>query len=57
MSVSAISGSSFFDYSTQNVQNKMQQFQQEFQQLGQDLRSGNLSAAQADFATLQQLGP
>jgi hypothetical protein len=34
----------------------MQQFKQEFQQLGQDLQAGNLSAAQADFVTLQQLG-
>jgi outer membrane protein assembly factor BamD (BamD/ComL family) len=33
-----------------------QQFQQEFQQLGQALQSGNLSAAQADFVTLQQSG-
>jgi len=57
MSVSGISSSSFFDYSTQSVQNQRQQFQQEFQQLGQDLQSGNLSAAQADFATLQQLTP
>ena len=32
----------------------LQQSQQEFQQLGQDLGSGNLSAAQTDFATLQQ---
>jgi hypothetical protein len=55
MSVSAISGSGLFDYSSQTVQNKTQQFQQEFRQLGQDLQSGNLSAAQADFATLQQL--
>lgn len=61
MSVSGISSSSFFDYSTQNIHNTMQKFQpkflQEFQQLGQDLQSGNLSAAQADFATLQQLEP
>jgi hypothetical protein len=57
MSVSAISGSGLFDYSSQTVQNKTQQFQQEFQQLGQDLQSGNLSAAQTDFATLQQLAP
>jgi len=28
--------------------------QQEVQQLGQDLQSGNVSAAQSDFATLQQ---
>ncbi len=57
MSVSGISASSLFDYNTQNVQNKMQQIRQEFQQLGQDLQSGNLSAAQSDFATLQQLQP
>ncbi len=57
MSVSGISSSSLFDYNTQNVQNKMQQIRQEFQQLGQDLQSGNLSAAQSDFATLQQLQP
>jgi outer membrane protein assembly factor BamD (BamD/ComL family) len=35
----------------------MQQFRQEFQQLGQDLQSGNLSAAQTDFAALQQVEP
>ncbi len=57
MSVSGISSSSLFDYNTQSVQNKMQQFRQEFQRLGQDLQSGNLSAAQSDFATLQQPGP
>jgi hypothetical protein len=56
MSVSGISSSSFFQYDPQNVQNR-QQFQQEFQQLGQDLQSGNLTAAQTDFATLQQSGP
>lgn len=57
MSVSGISSSSLFNYSTQDVQSKMKQIQQEFQQLGQDLQSGNLSAAQSDFATLQQLMP
>ncbi len=57
MSVSRISSSSLFDYNTQSVQNKMQQFQKEFQQLGQDLQSGNMSAAQSDFATLQQYAP
>ncbi len=57
MSVSGISSSSLFDYNTQSVQNKMQQFQKEFQQLGQDLQSGNMSAAQSDFATLRQYAP
>ena len=55
MSVAGISSTSF--YNPQSVSNKMQQVRQEFQQLGQDLQSGNLSAAQADFATLQQLSP
>jgi uncharacterized membrane protein YccC len=57
MSVSGISSSSFADYGTQSVQNQMQQFRQEFQQLGQDLQSGNLSAAQSDFATLEKNAP
>lgn len=55
MSVSGIS-SSLFDYSNQTTQNEMQH-EKEFQQLGQDLESGNLSAAQSDFTTLQQLAP
>ncbi|MGA3088969.1 MAG: hypothetical protein ABSD75_10170 [Terriglobales bacterium] len=54
MSVSGIS-SSF--YSGQTVQNNSQELQQVFQQLGQDLQSGNLSAAQSDFTALQQLQP
>jgi len=57
MSVSGISSSNLFDYSNQNVQDSGQKIRQEFQQLGQDLQSGNLSAAQSDFATLQQLAP
>jgi hypothetical protein len=32
-------------------------WQQGLQQLGQDLQAGNLSAAQSDFAALQQLNP
>ena len=57
MSVSGISSTNAVDYSAQNVQSRMQQFRQEFQQLGQDLQSGNLSAAQSDFATLTQSSP
>jgi hypothetical protein len=57
MSVAGISSSSLFNYENQTIQNRFQQFRQEFQQLGQDLQSGNLSAAQQDFTTLQQLGP
>jgi hypothetical protein len=57
MSVSGISSTSFFNSGTPGVQDRMQQFKQEFQQLGQDLQSGNLSAAQTDFATLEQSAP
>ncbi len=59
MSVSGISSSNLYNYESQNVQNQsnFQQFEQEFRQLGEDLQSGNLSAAQSDFATLQQLAP
>jgi hypothetical protein len=39
------------------MQRRIQQSLQDFQQLGQDLKSGNLPAAQNDFATLQQLDP
>jgi hypothetical protein len=42
---------------SQNVQNTPSNFQQiktEFQQLGQDLQSGNLTQAQQDFTTLSQ---
>src|SRR5215469_1150055 len=35
----------------------MQQFRQDFQKLGQDLQTGNLTGAQADFAALQKDGP
>ena len=51
MSTSGISNS--LPYEQQNIVNQNQQFQQEFQQLGKDLQSGNLSAAQQDFVTLQ----
>jgi outer membrane protein assembly factor BamD (BamD/ComL family) len=57
MILSGIVSNNVFSYPNQTVQNRMQQFGQEFQQLGQDLQSGNLSAAQQDFATLQQLSP
>jgi outer membrane protein assembly factor BamD (BamD/ComL family) len=53
MSVTGISSSGFSEYGAQSVQKN--QVAQEFQQLGQDLQAGNLSAAQSDFTTLQQL--
>jgi hypothetical protein len=57
MSVSGILSSAVFGIGANLFQNRMQKVQSEFQQLGKDLQSGNLSAAQTDFATLQQLGP
>jgi hypothetical protein len=60
MSVLGIARSSIFrifqylaSQFSQSGQSKMQKLQQEFQQLRQDLQSGNLTQAQADFATLQ----
>jgi outer membrane protein assembly factor BamD (BamD/ComL family) len=44
-------------YGAQSPQNQFQQVQNEFQQLGQALQSGNLSQAQSDFATLSQNVP
>jgi hypothetical protein len=53
MLVTGVSSSNFFQPTVaQGVQNKFQQIQSQFQQLGQDLQSGNLSQAQLDFAAL-----
>jgi len=55
MSVAGISSSSFLDPSiTPAGEDKKLQFQKELQQLSQDLKSGNTSAAQADFAKIAQ---
>jgi outer membrane protein assembly factor BamD (BamD/ComL family) len=54
MSVSGLAASSIFQFlSAASAQSKFQNFQKEFQQLGQDLSSGNLSQAQTDFQALQ----
>jgi hypothetical protein len=57
MSVASIASNTLLHFSTQATQSNRQKWQQGLQQLGQDLQSGNLSAAQSDFATLQQLTP
>ena len=57
MSVSSILSSNLFSYNGQSVQDRMQQFRKDFQPRGQDLQTGNLSGAQADFAALQKDGP
>jgi len=56
MSVAGISSSNMYDPSSLKVQNRSE-MQQEFQQLGSDLSSGNLSAAQADFAAIEKQAP
>jgi hypothetical protein len=61
MSIIGILSSNLFSagaaQNTQSSQNNPSVFQQiktEFQQLGRDLQSGNLTAAQSDFTTLSQ---
>jgi hypothetical protein len=58
MSVAGIA-SSLFGYAAQSVNSGQHrsQFQQDFKQLGQDIQSGNLTAAQADLAALEKLRP
>ena len=55
MSLSGISGSAL-NYSIEEIQDQ-RKIQQEYQQLDQDLQSGNVAAAQKDFMTLEQLTP
>ena len=43
--------------SAENNRSKFQQIKAEFQQLGQDLQSGNLTQAQQDYATITQNVP
>jgi hypothetical protein len=57
MSASGISSSIPSANEGQSFLSKRVAIQKEFQQLGQDLTSGNLSAAQTDFTSLQQLVP
>ncbi len=58
MSVSGVSNTDPFQTPiAQAVQTKFQQFQTQFQKVGQDLQSGNLTQAQADFVALSQQLP
>jgi outer membrane protein assembly factor BamD (BamD/ComL family) len=57
MSVSGISTTNLYSGSDQNVVSKRQEIQKEFQQLGEDITSGDLTAAQSDYTALQQLVP
>ena len=56
MSVSAISSFSPVDFGGP-IHQRSQKFKQEFEQLSQDLQSGDLAAAQADFSVLAQHAP
>lgn len=55
MSVSGISSNSLFNFVAEGLQSKRHAFRSEFEQLGKDLQSGDLAAAQKDFAALQRL--
>lgn len=58
MSVGAILGSVLQSaLAATNTPSQFKQFQQEFQQLGKDLQSGNLAQAQTDLVTLTQNSP
>jgi hypothetical protein len=52
--IAGVTGNGFYN---PGMMNRMEQIQRDFQQLGQDLQAGNLSAAQTDFAALQQVDP
>ncbi len=55
MSVTGIASSILSTLSgSQDQQSRFQQIRREFQQLGQDLQSGDLTKAQSDFTTLSQ---
>jgi hypothetical protein len=58
MSISGVSSRDPLQTSAaQGAQNKFQQIQTQFQKIGQDLQSGNLTQAQADYVTLSQQLP
>lgn len=58
MSVGAILGSVLQSaLAATNPPSKFKQFQQEFQQLGKDLQSGNLGQAQSDLDRLERNSP
>jgi hypothetical protein len=58
MSISGVSSRDPLQTSAaQGAQNKFQQIQTQFQKIGQDLQSGNLTQAQADYVALSQQLP
>jgi len=57
MSVAGILSTAAFSLGAQFFQTRNHKMKHELQQLGKDLRSGDLSAAQTDLAALQKLQP
>ena len=57
MAVSGISTALPVQGGPEPIHQRSEKFKQEFHQLGRDLRSGDLAAAQADFATIQEFAP
>src|SRR6266850_1589665 len=57
MSITGILSTLTSNIDTQSIRSRMQQFRNDFQQLGKDLQTGNLAGAQADFAAPQKDGP
>lgn len=59
MSIAGIASSALFSIlnGVQSAHSPQNNFQSEFQQLGQDLQSGNLTQAQQDYTTLSQNFP
>lgn len=57
MSVAGILSTAAFSLGAQFFQTRTRKIKNELQQLGRDLQSGNLSAAQSDLAALQKLQP
>ena len=57
LSSNLFSGASFLSQGIQGTATKFEQIKEQFQQLGQDLQSGNLTQAQTDYATLSKEFP
>lgn len=56
MSIAAVSSSAVNFSPSSQAPSRIQQFEQGFQKLGQDLQSGNLSAAESAFSDLPKPG-
>jgi hypothetical protein len=57
MSIAGILSSNLLNLGSHNVASPQPSFQKEFQKLGQDLKSGNVPAAQQDFGNIQKAVP